>query len=702
MEKTELVVELGVEEIPAWMLEDAARQLSEILVDSLKAQRLSSEIKATWYTPRRIIVGIKDIPVRQDDLRETVIGPPKSVSYDAQGNPTKAAIAFAQKHGVELAKLRMISTPKGEYLSLARKVRGEKTQKILQEIIPASIGKIQFPKTMYWSEDHFRFARPLRWVVALYHGRVVPFRIADIESSNFTSGHRFLGDRRIRVSSLSALKEVLTAHCVLVDPAEREKRIVDGLKQEAGAGGGHLRDDPELLKTIINLNEYPSVIRGSFEKRFLALPQEILITVMREHQKYFSIVDEGDKLLPYFLAVINLNSDHDNIIRSGHERVLRARLADAAFFWETDRKTTLRERQSSLKNVLFQAKLGSYFDKTQRVLALLPLIAKLTLHAECIPDLEAAAQIFKCDLVTEMVKEFTDLQGIVGALYAQAEGYAENVWRAIYDQYLPKATNSPSPATAAGAILALADRLDTVCGCFSIGLIPSGSKDPLAVRRQGNGILKIILDYRMRLSINQLILWSLDSYPTHPSDTGKALKEFFEGRLRFLFEEMGYAYDCINAALAVGFDDPLDTLERLHALQSLRNEADFLSVASNFKRIMNILAQADILSSEPDDSKLSDPAELALWKAFLQTCPAVESGRKNHDYCTALRALASMGASVNEFFDKVLVMSEDPIIRGNRLALLKKLSELFLGVADISYMVIERSGAENQNPVREL
>jgi len=691
MEKAELVVELGVEEIPAWMVENATRQLAETLVNSLKAQRLSSEIRAIWYTPRRIIAGIANIPVRQDDVRENVIGPPKSVAFDSQGNPTKAAAAFAQKNGVNLSKLKVVSTPKGEYISLTRTVRGERTQKILQHLIPEAIGKIQFPKTMYWSEDHFNFARPLRWVVALFRGRVVPFRIADVQSSNFTSGHRFLGARKIRVSSLSTLKDGLAANYVLVDPAERQLQIMQALHREAEKAGGILRDDSELLKTVVNLNEYPSVICGSFEKRFLELPQEILITVMREHQKYFSLVDEEGKLLPSFLAVINLNADEGNIVRSGHERVLRARLADATFFWETDRKILLRDRQVSLKNVLFQAKLGSYFDKTQRVLTLLPRVAGAATYPDLILDLEAAGRIFKCDLVTEMVKEFTDLQGIVGGLYAKAEGLPEDVWRAIYDQYMPKATNSPSPSTPAGAILALADRLDTVCGCFSIGLIPSGSKDPLAVRRQGNGILKIILDYKMRISLGQLISWSLDSYEIDSSETTKALRDFFEGRLRFLFEEMGYAYDCINAVLAVGFDDPLDTLERLEALQSLRNEPDFLSVASNFKRIMNIMAQRKALSSDPDDSIMSEPAELALWRAFQRVHPQVEFERQNHDYCAAMRTLASMSSTVNEFFDKVLVMAEDTAVRNNRFALLKKLSELFLGIADISYMVIERS-----------
>jgi glycyl-tRNA synthetase beta chain len=691
MEKAELVVELGVEEIPAWMLESAAKQLVQALVDSLNAQRLPSDVSAIWYTPRRIIAGISNIPVRQEDLRETVTGPPKSVSYDSEGNPTKAAIAFAQKNGVDVSNLKIVAMPKGEYVSLTRKVRGEKTHKLLQNIVPACIGKIQFPKTMYWSEDHFNFARPLRWVVTLYKGRVVPFRIADVQSSNITSGHRFLGNRKIRVSSLSTLKERLAVNCVLVDPIGRESQILAGLHREAEKAGGILREDPELLKTVVNLNEFPSIVCGSFEERFLALPQEILITVMREHQKYFSIVDREGKLMPAFLAVINLNSDEGNIIRSGHERVLRARLADAAFFWETDRKICLKDRQSSLKNVLFQAKLGSYYDKTQRVRALLPKVAARAMRSDLVPDLESAGRIFKCDLVTEMVKEFTDLQGVVGGLYAKDEGLPENVWRAVYDQYLPKATNSPSPSTFAGAILALADRLDTVCGCFSIGLIPSGSKDPLAVRRQGNGILKIILDYKMGISLDQLIAWSLESHNIDSSETKKALNDFFEGRLRFLFEEMGYAYDCINAALAVGFDDPNDALERLQALQLLRGEPDFLSVASNFKRIMNILAQSEVLHSDPDNSRMSEPAELELWRSFQRVSPLVESERKNHDYCGALRTLASMSSTVNEFFDKVLVMAEDPSVRSNRLALLKKLSELFLGIADISHMVIERA-----------
>jgi glycyl-tRNA synthetase beta chain len=691
MEKSELVVELGVEEIPSSMIEGAAHQFADILVKSLGDQRLSAGEKTVWHTPRRIIVGIQDIPIRQEDLVETITGPPKSIAYDVSGAPMKPAIAFAQKNGVPVSRIKIIQTAKGEYLSIERTQRGEKTRKIMERLIPEAIGKIQFPKTMHWSSDHFRFVRPLRWIVSLFGGKVVRFQLADIASSSLTSGHRFLGKSKIKISSLSSLKEQLRENSVLVDEKERLELIQSGIAREAAAAGGRLLDDPDLLQTVVNLNEAPSVVRGSFEERFLDLPQEILITVMREHQKYFSVLDESGRLMPAFLAVVNLYSDPKGIIRAGHERVLRARLADAAFFWDTDRKTKLGEREVFLKSVLFQEKLGSYYDKTQRVLAMIPKAAQSLGFENLQRDLEAAGHLFKCDLITEMVKEFTDLQGVVGGLYARAEGMDENIWRAIYEQYCPKSTTSASPATKTGALLALLDRLDTVCGCFSIGLIPSGSGDPFAVRRQGNGILKIIFDHRLSCSLNRMIQWSLESYGKTSEQTASALTEFFEGRMRFLFEEMGFAYDCVNAVLAAGFDDPLDTLERLRALQDLREERDFLSLASNFKRVVNITSQSGITAGVPDEALMKEPAESELWRCYRRVQPEVESARIKHDYRSALLSLASMRGVVDEFFTQVMVMAEDPAIRKNRISLLDHVSKLFKSVADISRMVIEKN-----------
>ena len=692
MDKADLVVELGTEEIPASMLDAAAQQFAQCLVSGLSEARLEAALEAVWFTPRRIIVGIGGIPVRQDDQTETIIGPPKRVAYDAQGAPTKAASAFAEKNGIKLSRIEIVQTPKGEYLSAVRKIRGVRTMALLRELIPAAVTKIQFPKAMHWSPDKFRFARPLRWIVALYGGRVVRFRIADVESGASTSGHRFLGKARIPVSSLASLKENLSANGVIAVPPEREARIREGLRREAEACGGELLTDEDLLKTVVNLNELPSVIRGAFDEKYLALPQEILVTVMREHQKYFSVIGREGRLLPVFLAVINLESDTTEKIRQGHERVLRARLADAAFFWDTDRKTKLCDRLNSLRSVLFQEKLGSYFDKTERISAILPKLAEMAGLAAGNEALLTAARIAKCDLVTEMVKEFTDLQGVVGGLYARAEGYPEETWRAIYEHYLPRGTGTSSPETKTGALLALADRLDTVCGCFSVGLIPSGSRDPFAVRRQGNGIIKIIIDHRMKASLGHMIEWALAAHSFPGSEELRQyLREFLEGRLRFILEESGYSYDCINAAMAAGSDDPLDAMERVRALQEMHGEADFLSVASNFKRIVNILSSQRVEGGDPAAELMTEPGELALWKAYLAARPRVEEAHSRQDYGSALRVLASMRQTVDSFFDEVLVMAEDPAVRKNRLMLLDRLSKLFLGVADISQIVLEKS-----------
>ncbi len=690
MKNSELVVELGTEEIPAWMLQKTADQFARGLVQGLKGERLDASVRAIWYTPRRVIVGLSEIPVRQADLFETITGPPKSVAFDSDGAPTRAALAFAQKNGVSLSKVKIVKIPKGEYLSVVRKTKGIRTREILKRVIPEAISKIQFPKAMHWTADGFRFARPLRWILALYDGRTVSFQVADVKSSNFTVGHRFMGMSKIRVSGLDSLKEGLRENGVLAIPGDRESRIREGLARESAVCGGSLLPDEALLATVVNLNEFPSVIHGSFDPRFLELPQEILITVMREHQKYFSAVNPEGKLLPVFLAAVNLEAPDMKKIRAGHERVLRARLSDAAFFWQTDRKKHLADRLESLGSVLFQEKLGSYRDKTERILTLLPKLAALCDRSDLVGDLETAGRLAKCDLVTEMVKEFTDLQGVVGGLYARAEGFPETVWRAVYEQYLPKAANAPSPSTTTGALLALADRLDTVCGCFSVGLIPSGSGDPFAVRRQGNGILKILFDHNIHVSLDSLVGWSLETHGVNPSELAGALRDFFAGRLRFLFEESGYSYDCINAALAVGFDSPCDALARVRALETLHDEPDFLSVASNFKRITNILAQAGDVPDLPDPSGFVEEGERELWTDYVRIRPMVEAAQEVQDYTGALRLLASMRRVVDNFFDKVLVMAEDLQVRTNRLALLKQISVMFLAIADISQIVLEK------------
>jgi glycyl-tRNA synthetase beta chain len=693
METAELLVELGTEEIPAPVVERAARQLAEAIEQALQAEDLAPAGRSVWFTPRRIIAAFSGVPVRQQDRTDTVIGPPSRVAFDASGAPTRAAQAFAEKNQVRLERTKVVEIPKGSYLAVERKVRGRAAAKILPTLIPTCIAKLQFPRAMIWGSSKFRFSRPLRWVVALFAGRVVKFEVAGIASSKETRGHRFLGGRKLAVTSAAELRDLLGRNGVVVDPAERRERIAAGLAREAAAAGGMLVEDAALLDLVVNLNEYPAVVAGSFDRAFLDLPREILVTVMREHQKYFSLASADGSLLPYFLAVVNIDGDREGLIREGHERVLRARLADASFFWETDRRKTLLERELMLEHVLFQEKLGSYREKTRRVVGLTARVAELSGDSALGEDLATAALLSKCDLVTEMVKEFTDLQGVVGGLYARAEGYPETVWRAIYEQYLPKSTADRSPSTRSGALLGLADRLDSVCGCFSVGLVPSGSRDPFAVRRLGNGVLKIILDHRLKLSLARLIEWGLAGYGLQAgaaAETARSLHEFFAGRLRFLFEEKGFSYDSINAALAIGFDDALDAAERVEALQELRGEPDLQAVASNFKRVKNILAQAGGVAGEPDPGLMSDSAERALWDAYRSARPRVDEARQSHAYRDALRTLAGLRSSVDGFFEQVLVMTDDAALRQNRLRLLEQLGGLLSSVGDISE-IVERS-----------
>ncbi len=690
MNTASLILEIGTEEIPASQLQDGARQLADLMCEALSSERLSTGRRTVWFTPRRLIVGLDSIPLRQEDVTEIVMGPPKSVAYDANG-PTRAAQAFAEKMGVAVEKLTLVTKPKGEYVSATRRTRGEKTATVLKRIIPEVIPRIHFPKSMYWTESRFRFSRPIRWIVALYENRVVRFRVADIRSSNVTAGHRFLGKSRLRVDSIDTLQEVLRQNGVVVDPAERLEIIEEGLRDSIQRVGGTLVDDRALKGLVTNLNENPSVILGNFDPSFLKLPDEILITVMREHQKYFSVRESSGALMPYFLAVINLPPDRAGGVRRGHERVLGARLSDATFFWKMDRKAPLGNRLDELKGVLFQEKLGSYHDKTERILLLLPKLAERVGATDHLPDLEAAGRLCKCDLVTEMVQEFPNLQGIVGGLYAKADGLSENTWRAVYDHYLPRSMSSPCPSTRTGAILALVDRLDTVTGCFSVGLIPSGSKDPFAVRRQGNAVLKIVLDHQLRISLAETILWSLQLHRDLEEKLMEQLMSFFEGRLRFFLDESGFANDCINAALAVGFDDPVETWQRVRSLQQMRTESEFLALSSNFKRVMNILSQAETVIQKPSEELLSHPSEQLLWELYLELKPKVDELRRGSQYLEALRTMATMRPTIDRFFDDVLVMDEDSNVRLNRLAILNELAEMFLTVADISHIVPERS-----------
>lgn len=694
----ELFLEIGCEEIPANSIPGALQALEQGLRRELQEQRLDFESLNTCATARRLACQVQGLASMQRDLVETLTGPPRSVAYDGQGRPTVAAKGFAKKNKIPVGRLLIVSTAKGEYAGFERRLKGQPAARVLAARLPGLIASLPFPKTMYWTQEKFRFSRPIRWIVALLDQKVVGFEVAGIQSGRFTAGHRFLGSKQIKVESFARYREALRENFVLVIPEERRQKILRELQEraaEVGGPGSHVRSDADLLTEVTYLNEYPTVMSGQFAEEFLRLPPEVLVTVMRENQKYFSVLDPQGNLLPYFLAVINLDSDRNGSIRKGHERVLRARLEDAKFYWEADRRTKLMDRLQRLEHVLFQEKLGSYYEKTDRVRQLaLNLVAALK-KDELAEAVATAARLAKTDLTTAMVKEFTNLQGIVGGLYAREEGYPESVWKAVYDQYLPLSADGTSPETVTGALLSIADKMDTVAGCFGIGLIPSGSKDPFGLRRLGQGIIKICFDHRLNLSLAALSETSLRLLAVRRSrDETEAradLLGFLERRLRFLLQERGFQYDVINAVLASGSDDPYDALKRAEAVAAIRPEEEFEAISVAFKRVKNILTGQDEAreGESLQAGLLKEPTERALYDLFSEIRPRVDEEIGQLRYYEALKRIASMRRIVDKFFDDVLVMAPEADLRKNRLILLRKISGMYMRIADLSEIVVE-------------
>jgi len=636
------LLEIGTEEIPDWMIPTALENL-RLLFEKLEIPHDSVTLDAT---PRRLVLRAEGLPERQADSEERVMGPAKSA-------PPQAVAGFARKQGVAPEALAVESTPKGEYYSFVKKVPGRAIKDILAESLPGVILGIYFPKTMYWTAKNGpRFIRPIRWIVALLGEETIPFEIAGVRAGALTSGHRRLGAREI-VVTVADYEERLRDHYVILSAEERRTKIQKEL------AGVTVNADPALLETLVYLTEFPTPITGSFDAEFLALPQEVLITVMRHHQKYFSVAGEGGKLAPQFVAVMNIPSDPEGFVRRGNERVLRARFNDARFFWETDQKKKLAERVEDLAHVTFQAKLGSYLEKTKRMMQ---LASELGGEEHAV----RAAELSKCDLTTELVKEFTELQGVVGGLYARVQGEPEPVWEAVYDHYKPESMEASIPRNRTGQIVALADKLDTLRGCFRVGLIPTGSRDPFALRRAAQGVVKILVEAKLEIELWPLI------------DGAAELKSFFEDRVKFYFKDIrGFAYDEINAAMAAGWSNLVDLEARLTRIQNLRHSPDFEPLAASFKRIKNILEQAKFAGKGTVDAALLEPGpESDLYEESRRTAgQPIES------------AIARLRPKVDLFFDKVLVNAPDARVRQNRLTLLNTLLREFSTIADFSEIV---------------
>lgn len=654
MKTLPFLVEIGTEEIPDWMIQPALKQLGELFDGLLADNKLGG--KVTWLdaTPRRLVLKAEGLPQRQPNSADLVTGPPKSAGEGA-------AAGFARKLGVEVSALNVVKTAKGEYLAYRKKVQGRRTLDILAEALPGLILKIYFPKTMYWAgKGGPRFIRPIRWLVALLGTRVVPFELAGVKSGNVTTGHRQLGKKKIRVT-IDNYQQQLRENCVLVSAAERKAKI----ESEIG-----FTPDPGLLNTLVYLTEYPAAIEGSFDQQFLSLPEEVLITVMKHHQRYFSVAGPDGKLAPRFVAVMNTKADPDGLVKKGNERVLRARFNDARFFWDFDEKKKLAERVDDLAHVTWQAQLGSYLEKTKRVVELVRELGGSE-HAL------RAALLAKCDLTTEMVKEFTELQGVVGGLYARAQGEPEEVWRAIYDHYKPESMEDAIPSTPEGRLVSLADKLDTLRGCFGVGLIPSGSKDPFGLRRAAQGVVKILVEGRLPLLLPDLL-----------GDNAQ-LRDFFLDRVHHYFREIrGYKYDEVNAVAASGWDDLGDVESRLVAIQAVRPTENFEPLAASFKRIRNILKQAEFAGGGEVDEALLEPGpEQELFAAFRATRAVVKSDELDHK--EELEEIAKLRPAVDLFFDKVLVNAPDEAMRRNRLTLLHNLLTEFSAIADFSEIVTQ-------------
>ncbi len=714
----DFLLEIGCEEIPARMIDAASLELRERLNTLLRRERLEpAGAVSSLDTPRRLAVLASGIPASQPDITERVNGPSAQVAYK-DGQPTPAAHAFAKKVGVDVGKLEKVSTPKGEYLAATVKRKGRTAAEILAETLSKEISALYWPKSMYWRKRGEVFVRPVRWLVAMLDEQVVPLELFGIRAGRTSRGRRIFGSaagsEAVAVPKPSAYVEALRGAKVL-GAAEREQAIRKALDAATRTiPGARWREDKPLVASVVNLTEFPSVVLGSFDPEFLALPEEVLVTVMRDHQKYFAIEDANGELLPHFLAVLNTAADSDGLIRHGNERVLRARFNDARFFWQTDQKQSLRQRVELLRHVTFQKDLGSYYDKTMRVQHMASSLSETVKQSGVAVRpgvVHKAALLAKSDLTTELVKEFTELQGIVGGLYARVQELDEGmkpdvqaaISRAIYDHYKPESMEDSAPATVEGAVLSIADKADSIAGMFALGLMPSGSKDPFALRRQANGIVKTIAEHKLPLRLSEIMTDARIRYKGSEAEKkfsnaayAESVRGFFRERIEFYLKdahEPRYAYDVVNAVLAVDSDDVVDAAARAQAVSKVRGSDDFESISSAFKRMKNILRQASekskVIAIRLNPAGLQEEAEKELAALIPRTVATVAKLRAARDYEGALLEIAKLRPAIDKFFDKVMVMVDDENLRANRLALLQTVVKEFSTIADFSEIVTE-------------
>ena len=680
----DLYIELGSEEIPTSYILPALEAMATQMVRFLDDNRIGHDEPFTTGTPRRLILFIPNVAEQQQAYATEIIGPPKSVAYDAEGRPTKAAEGFVRGQGVTLDDIKIKETPKGEYLCIIREEAGLPTKEHLERMLPEFIAHVPFPKSMRWASLSVTYTRPLHWITALLGDELLACRYGDIASGRQSFGHRFMSPQWLSVTDFESHVENLKKHFVVVDLDERKQMIHKGIKETAAKVGGVILEDEELLDEVTQLVEYPEPLLGEYEERYLQLPPELLITVIKKHQRYFAVTDAKGSLLPYFVTVANTIPRDAKLVAAGNARVVRARLEDARFYYEEDQKLRLDERAEELKKVVFHSKLGTSWEKVGRFTSLARWLGEQLAPAS-LDALLRAAFLCKADLVTGMVGEFPELQGVMGRAYARLQGEPEAVAEAISEHYLPVRAGGPIPQKTEGALLSIADKMDTIVGCFGVGLIPTGTADPFALRRQTLGIIRIILEKPFRISLSDLIdqaLPLLQSYMTEPAQTAKeGVLDFFQGRLQhWLVNQEGYTPDAVDASLAVGMDDLVDAVARTKALDAFKTRPDFESLATAIKRVVNIIKEPE--TTPISQELLSGSAEQELFGALQNTEGLVAGCITHSDYDGALEAMSKLKGPIDAFFDSVLVMDKDEAIRRNRLALLTRIHDLFAKVGD--------------------
>ncbi len=685
-----LLVEIGAEEIPAGYIEPALEAFSSKLKEKLKNARIDYGKSRVFGTPRRLAVEIEDVALQQKALKTEITGPPEKIGFDEKGNPTVAAEKFAQKVGVDIKDIKIKETKKGRYLCADKEEPAEDSEKILRKILPEIVACVPFPKTMRWGTQSVTFTRPVHWIVAILGTNVISFDFGDVTSGNITYGHRFMAPSPIEISSPGEYVEKLRAAYVIADLEERRTKVKEDVEKVAEELGGRVLADEELVDIVKNLVEYPVVTGCRFDEEFLEVPDEVLITAMREHQKYFSVVDEKGNLMSGFVVVNNTRTRDMKLVATGHERVIRARLSDAQFFYRGDTQTRMDTWVEKLKGVLFQAKLGSMYEKVKRVKDLSGYLAG-QIDSSLKENAQRAAWLCKADLVSQVVVEFPKLQGVMGRIYAALAKEPGEIPQAIEEHYRPVRSGGALPDTTTGAILAIADKIDSICGCFCVGLIPSGGADPYALRRQGIGIIQIMKNKGFAFSLKSLIQKSISLFAqNHQVDeqkTGNAVYTFLKNRISNILADEGFSKDVIMSVADVSIDHIPNVWDRVKALENLKSQPDFEPLAVAFKRVVNIIKKSDLKPGTDikiDENLFEDESEKALYSAFNSVKENVFTDLENGEFEKALREIASLRGQVDAFFDGVMVMSEDEKLRNNRLALLGEISGLFGQFADFS------------------